>query len=35
VLTMLRRSRQMEESLCLVPPEESDNPDQPQGSAAD
>ena len=32
VLTMLRRSRQMEESLCLIP---SRNPDQPHGSAAD
>ncbi|WP_263353602.1 PAS domain S-box protein [Acidicapsa acidisoli] len=32
VLTMLRRSRQMEESLCLVPPS---NPDQPRGSATD
>lgn len=32
VLTMLRRSRQMEESMCLVPPNDSD---QPQGSAAD
>jgi PAS domain S-box-containing protein len=32
VLTMLRRSRQMEESLCLVPPRD---PDQSQGSAAD
>jgi PAS domain S-box-containing protein len=32
VLTMLRRSRQMEESLCLVPPRE---PGQPHGSLAD
>ena len=32
VLTMLRRSRQMEESLCLVQP---NNPNQPHGSAAD
>jgi PAS domain S-box-containing protein len=32
VLTMLRRSRQMEESLCLVPPTD---PGQPHGSAAD
>jgi PAS domain S-box-containing protein len=31
VLTMLRRSRQMEESLCLVPPR---TPDRPHGSAA-
>ena len=27
VLTMLRRSRQMEESLCLVPPSDEPNPD--------
>jgi CheY-like chemotaxis protein len=32
VLTMLRRSRQMEESLCLVP---QSQPVQPHGSAAD
>jgi CheY-like chemotaxis protein len=32
VLTMLRRSRQMEESLCLMP---SRSPDRPHGSAAD
>jgi len=32
VLTMLRRSRQMEESMCLVPQNDSD---QPRGSAAD
>ena len=31
VLTMLRRSRQMEESMCLVPPQ---TPDQSQGSTA-
>ena len=38
VLTMLRRSRQMEESLCLVPPADPDLPDrsdQSHGSAAD
>jgi PAS domain S-box-containing protein len=32
VLTMLRRSRQMEESLCLVPPKE---PERTHGSPAD
>jgi len=32
VLTMLRRSRQMEETLCLVP---QSNPVHPHGSAAD
>ena len=33
VLTMLRRSRQMEESLCLVPPNDSTDPHGSQGSA--
>jgi len=32
VLTMLRRSRQLEESMCLVPPKDTE---RPQGSAAD
>jgi CheY-like chemotaxis protein len=32
VLTMLRRSRQLEESMCLVPPKDTE---RPQGSVAD
>jgi CheY-like chemotaxis protein len=35
VLTMLRRSRQMEESMCLVPPQTPDQTHGSQGSAAD
>jgi CheY-like chemotaxis protein len=35
VLTMLRRSRQMEESMCLVPPDPPDSSHESQGPAAD